>query len=73
MAESPDAELVVICDRDEERLHKVGRRYPATELITDAEKIWQDDVPAFNRMAKDKDVNALALSISEKILGRSVN
>jgi predicted dehydrogenase len=39
LAEHPNADLVAVCDKREEALLKVGRRYPAVGLTTDLDEI----------------------------------
>jgi predicted dehydrogenase len=41
--ELPEAELAVLCDRDETRLARLGRRYPGARLETDLERVLADD------------------------------
>jgi predicted dehydrogenase len=43
LSELPDAELRVICDEDEERLRKIGRRYPGAALVTDLGVVLADE------------------------------
>jgi predicted dehydrogenase len=43
LSELPGAELRVICDEDEERLRKIGRRYPGVALVTDLEAVLADE------------------------------
>ena len=35
LSELAGAELGIICDEDEERLQKIGRRYPGVALVPD--------------------------------------
>jgi predicted dehydrogenase len=42
--ELPDAELVGVCDLDQERLERIGRRYPDVRRTTSYEELLEDPV-----------------------------
>jgi predicted dehydrogenase len=47
LQEHPGAELAAICDRREDALHRIGRRYPAVATTRDLEEVLaSDDVEA---------------------------
>lgn len=41
--ELPEATVVAICDRSEERLHEIARRAPGIKLTTDVTELLEDD------------------------------
>jgi predicted dehydrogenase len=49
--ELEDAEVVVVCDRDDERLARIARRYPATRTT-----------PRFDELLEDDAVDAVAIA-----------